>query len=234
MVTPRPRWIRALEVVALVAMLAALGMVFGYAPMERVMGQVQRIFYFHVAANWIGMLSFGLAALTGILYLFTRREKWDRLQVAAVELGLVFSITGIISGSIWARPVWNTWWTWDPRLISVTIMVLVYVAYLMLRQGIEDPERRARFASVYAIFGFLSVPLTFFSIRLFRTIHPQVIGKSDPSAQGTFDMTPEMVHTLLFSLAAYTVLYVVLLWHRYRLEGLRRELDMRKAQLESG
>lgn len=228
----RPKWIRVLEPLALVAMLAALGMVFFYAPMERVMGQVQRIFYFHVAANWIGMLSFGLAALTGIAYLISRSERWDRLQVAAVELGLVFSITGIISGSIWARPVWNTWWTWDPRLISVTIMVLVYVAYLMLRQGIEDPERRARFASVYAIFGFLSVPLTFFSIRLFRTIHPQVIGKSDPSAQGTFDMTPEMVHTLLFSLFAYTLLYVVLLWHRYRLETVRRELEQRKAQLE--
>ncbi len=230
---PRPTWIRVLEIVAVVALLAALGMVFFYAPMERVMGQVQRVFYFHVASNWIGMLSFAIAALSGIAYLISRKEKWDRLQVAAVELGLVFSIMGIISGSIWARPIWNTWWTWDPRLVSVTIMVLVYFAYLMLRQGIEDPERRARFAAVYAVLGFLSVPLTFFSIRLFRTIHPQVIGKSGPGAQGTFDMTPEMVHTLIFSVVTYTILYVVLLWHRNRLEGLRREIERRKARLES-
>lgn len=229
----RPTWIRVLEILALLAILSALGMVFFYAPLERVMGQVQRVFYFHVAANWIGMLSFAIAALCGIAYLVSRKEKWDRLQVAAVELGLAFSITGIVSGSIWARPIWNTWWTWDPRLVSVTIMVLVYFAYLMLRQGIEDPERRARFAAVYAALGFLSVPLTFLSIRLFRTIHPQVIGKSDPSAQGTFDMTPEMVHTLLFSIFAYTLLYIVLLWHRTRLEGLRRQLEQRKAHLES-
>ncbi len=231
---PRPIWVRVLEGMAALFMLVALGMVFFYAPLERVMGPVQRVFYFHVAANWVGMLSFGLAALSGIAYLITRQERWDRLAVAAVELGLVFSITGIISGSIWARPIWNTWWTWDPRLVSVTIMVLVYFAYLMLRQGVEDPERRARFAAVYAILGFLSVPLTFFSIRLYRTIHPQVIGKGGGEALGQFDMTPEMLHTLLFSLFAYTVLYAVLLWHRYRLESLRRTVEERKARLGAG
>ncbi len=230
----RPTWVRILEIVAAVLMLVALGMVFFYAPLERIMGQVQRVFYFHVAANWIGMLSFGVAALSGIAYLVTRHERWDRLAVAAVEIGLVFAITGIVSGSIWARPIWNTWWTWDPRLVSVTIMVLVYFAYLMLRQGIEDPERRARFAAVYAILGFLSVPLTFFSIRLFRTIHPQVIGKGGEEAMGQFDMTPEMLHTLLVSLLAYTVLYVVLLWHRTHLEGLRRQVEERKARWQSG
>ena len=93
---------------------------------------------------------------------------------------MVFMLIAIITGSIWARPIWNTWWTWDPRLTTATIMELIYAAYLMLRQGIEDPDRRARFGAVYAIIGFLSVPLTFFSIRIFRTIHPVVIGSNDP------------------------------------------------------
>ena len=97
----------------------------------------------------------------------------------------------IVTGSIWARPIWNTWWTWDPRLTTATIMELIYAAYLMLRQGIEDPDRRARFGAVYAIIGFISVPLTFLSIRIFRTIHPVVIGSSDPTAAGQLRYDPD-------------------------------------------
>ncbi len=228
----RPTWIRALEVVAGLAVLGALGMVFFYAPLERVMGAVQKVFYFHVASNWLGMLSFAVAAVSGFLYLIRRKEKWDALEVAAVEIGLVFSLLGIVSGSIWARPVWNTWWTWDPRLVTVTIMMLIYIAYMLLRQGIEDPERRARFAAVYAILGFFSVPLTFLSIRLFRTIHPVVIG-DNPFAKGAFNMTPEMRLTLIISVLAYTLLYVVLLWHRYRLEVMRRAVERERATWEA-
>ncbi len=228
----RPTWIRALEVVAGLAVLGALGMVFFYAPLERVMGAVQKVFYFHVASNWLGMLSFAVAAVSGFLYLIRRKEKWDALEVAAVEIGLVFSLLGIVSGSIWARPVWNTWWTWDPRLVTVTIMMLIYIAYMLLRQGIEDPERRARFAAVYAILGFFSVPLTFLSIRLFRTIHPVVIG-DNPLAKGSFNMTPEMRLTLIVSVLAYTLLYVVLLWHRYRLEVMRRAVERERATWEA-
>lgn len=228
---PRPRWVRMMEVLAALAVLAALGMVFFYAPIERVMGAVQKVFYFHVASNWLGMLSFIVAAVCGLIYLFRREEKWDALEVAAVEIGLAFSVLGVISGSIWARPIWNTWWTWDPRLVTVTIMILIYIAYLLLRQGIEDPERRARFAAVYTILGVFSVPLTFLSIRLFRTIHPLLFGGSNPEAQGSFNMTPEMFRTMMASVAAYTVLYVVLLWHRYRLETLRREAERRRAAL---
>ena len=228
----RPTWIRVLEVVAALGVLGALGMVFFYAPLERVMGAVQKVFYFHVASNWLGMLSFAVAAVSGFLYLIRRKEKWDALEVAAVEIGLVFSLLGIVSGSIWARPVWNTWWTWDPRLVTVTIMMLIYIAYMLLRQGIEDPERRARFAAVYAILGFFSVPLTFLSIRLFRTIHPVVIG-DNPFAKGAFNMTPEMRLTLIVSVLAYTLLYVVLLWHRYRLEMMRREVERERATWEA-
>ena len=139
----------------------------------------------------------------------------------------------LISGSIWARPVWNTWWTWDPRLVTASVMELIYIAYLLLRQGLEDPDRRARFGAVYAIVGFLSVPLTFLSIRIFRTIHPVVVGNNDPTAQGAFDMTPPMLQTFLFSLFVFTVLYIVLLWHRVRMQALAEAVEQRKMKLLS-
>ena len=181
----------------------AVSLVFFYAPLERVMGWVQKVFYFHVASAWVGMLAFAVAAVSGVIYLIKKDAKYDRVEFAAIEIGIVFALLTIVTGSIWARPIWNAWWTWDPRLTTATIMELVYFAYLMLRSGIEEPERRARFGAVYAIIGFLSVPLTFFSIRLFRTIHPVVIGSNDPGAEGAFDMTPRMLQTFMFSLLTF-------------------------------
>jgi heme exporter protein C len=144
---------------------------------------------------------------------------------SAVEVAMAFVLITIISGSIWARPIWNTWWTWDPRLTTATIMELVYAAYLMLRSGIEDPDRRARFSSVYAIIGFISVPLTFISIRIWRTIHPVVIGGADANAQGEFSMTPKMLQTFMFSLTVFSVLFADLLWHRIRLGRLADRVE---------
>ena len=228
------RALKSLNWVTVALMLAASGLVFLYAPQERVMGEVQRVFYFHVAAGWVGGLAFLVTAIAGGIYLGTGRRKWDQVAVASVEIGMVFALINIVSGSIWARPVWNTWWTWDPRLVTATIMELIYAAYLMLRQGIEDPERRARFGAVYGIVGFISVPITFFSIRFFRTIHPVVIGSSDPSAKGDFNMTPPMVQTLIFSVLTFTVLYLDLLWHRLRLERLADKVEQLKLKLVSG
>lgn len=224
----KPRALRVLDLVTVLLLLAATVMVFAYAPLEKVMGQVQKVFYFHVAANWVGMLAFLVAAGMGLAYLFTGNRRWDVVEVAAVEIGMVFSLIGIVTGSIWARPVWNTWWTWDPRLVTVTIMELLYAAYFLLRQGIEDPERRARFGAVYALVAVLSVPLTFLSIRFFRTIHPVVIGNADPNAQGAFDMTPKMLQTFLFSLFTFTVLFADLLWHRVRLGRLAEQVEQLK------
>ena len=157
----QPRFLLILDVITAVLMLIATYMVFFYAPQERVMGDVQRVFYFHVSAGWVGMLGFAGALVAGIVYLITRKQIWDLIGLSAIEIGLTFMLINIITGSIWARPIWNTWWTWDPRLTTATIMELVYAAYLMLRQGIEDPDRRARFGAVYAIIGFISVPINF-------------------------------------------------------------------------
>jgi heme exporter protein C len=206
-------------------------MVFFYAPMEAVMGNVQRVFYYHVATGWVGMLSFFAAAIAGILYLRSKDRKWDVFAQAAVEIGIVFIFLNIVTGSIWARPIWNTWWTWDPRLTTATIMELIYFAYLMLRQGIEDPERRARFGAVYVILGFVSVPLTFFSARLFRTIHPVVIGTNQPGAEGQFDMTPKMVQTFLFSVFTFTFIFIDLMWHRLRLGRFADQVEQLKLRL---
>ncbi|MBP1693561.1 MAG: ccmC [Chloroflexi bacterium] len=227
----KPRLLTILDIVCVVLMIIATGMVFLYAPEEAVMGNVQRVFYFHVSSAWVGMLSFLVAAVAGIAFLRTARMKWDVVGLASVEIGMVFSFIAVIMGSIWARPIWNTWWTWDPRLTTVTIMLLIYAAYLMLRAGIDDPNRRARFGAVYAIIGVLSVPLTFFSARLFRTIHPVVIGTNQPGSEGAFDMTPRMLQTFMFSLFVFTLLYADLLWHRVRLGELANKVEQLKMKV---
>jgi heme exporter protein C len=216
----KPRLLTVLDYSSALLLLAATAMVFFYAPMEAVMGQVQRIFYFHVPAWWVGMLGLIVAAVSGVIYLARGNRLWDIVGVSAVEISITFVLIGLVTGSIWARPAWNTWWTWDPRLTTAAILELIYLAYLMLRSGIEDPDRRARFGAVYAIVGSVSVPITWFSIRLLRTIHPVVIGSGDPTAQGTFDMTSAMLQTLMVSLLAFSVIFVTLLWHRIRLGRL--------------
>lgn len=225
------RGIQILNLVTAALMLAAVGLVFLYAPQEKSMGEVQRVFYFHVPSAWLSFTAFVVTALAGGIYLATGRTFWDQVAYSSVEVGLVLTIMATASGSIWARPAWNTWWTWDPRLTTYTIMALIYVAYLMLRQGIEDPQRRARFASVYGIIGVLSVPLTWFSIRWWRTIHPVVIGNGSASSEGGFDMTTPMVQTFLFANLAFTFLYVALLVGRVRLARLGERVEQLKARL---
>jgi heme exporter protein C len=219
--------LKVLDILTILLMAAAVGMVFFYAPMERIMGYVQKVFYFHVSSAWVGMLSFVVAAVAGGAYLRTGNKKWDITSFAAVEIGIVFAILTIITGSIWARPIWNTWWTWDPRLTTTAIMTLVYIAYLMLRQGMDDPEKRARFGAVYVIVGALSVPLTFLSIRIFRTIHPVVIA-APGATSAAFDMAPKMLQTFLVSLFVFSVLYIDLLWHRVKLGRLEEDVEQLK------
>jgi heme exporter protein C len=222
------RWTIILTLAAAVMMLGGLTMVFLYAPREANMGDVQRIFYFHLGSAWVGFFAFFVTMVSGVLYLWKGERRWDTLGVSSAEIGTVFMTMAIISGSLWARPVWNTWWTWDPRLTISAIQWLLYLAYFMLRSGIEDPERRARFSAVYGIIAFLTVPLSFLSIRIWRTIHPVVVaGDSGAGTEGSFSMTGSMRQTLFFSLATFTVLYFMLLRYRLRLAWA----DERIAQL---
>jgi heme exporter protein C len=217
----QPRKLVILNIVTLILLVAATLVVFLYAPMEAKMGNVQKVFYFHLAAAWVGMIGFSVAVIAGIAYLITNQRKWDIAGLAAVEVSLVFFFIAIVAGSIWARRTWGTWWTWDPRLTSAAIVELVYAAYLMLRQGIEDPDRRARFGAVYAIIAFISVPITFFSIRILRTIHPDL----NQSGSGGMGLTPKMLHTLLFSLFVFSFVFADLYWHRLRLGQLTDKIE---------
>jgi heme exporter protein C len=225
---PKPLALTILDAVSIIVLAVAAYLALVFAPTEVVMGQVQRVFYFHVGTAWVGLLGFLFAAVSGIIYLTTKNAKWDRVEVAAVEVSLVFFFITIVLGSIWARPVWNTWWTWDPRLTTAAITELIYIAYFMLRQGIEDPERRARFGAVYTLLGGISAPITFMVIRLFRTIHPVVIGNASAAAQGGFDMTAGMKVAFFFALFAFTVIFVDLFWHRIRLGNLQDKVEQLK------
>jgi heme exporter protein C len=222
---PKPRLLTILDVITILLFLTAVGMVFFYAPLEAIMGQVQRVFYFHVANAWVGMLGFMVAAFAGIAFFRKGDRTWDIVGLSAIEISFVFFFTAIVSGSIWARGSWGTWWTWDPRLTTAAICELVYAAYFLLRQGIDDPDRRARFGAVYAIVSFISVPLTFISIRIFRTIHPVIIGSGASGAEGSFEMSPKMLQTFIFSLVTFSIIFADLLWHRIRLGKLSEETE---------
>jgi heme exporter protein C len=176
------------------------------------------------------MLGFIAAAVAGVIYLVKKDMKWDIVEMAAVEISLVFFFIAIVSGSIWAKPSWGTWWTWDARLTTAAILEMIYLACLLLRQGIEDPERRARFSAVYTLVGALSVPITFLSIRIWQTIHPAVIGAGSSGAQGSFGMTPPMLITMFFCLITFSVIFVTLLWYRIRLGQLAEQVAQLKIE----
>jgi heme exporter protein C len=225
---------------ALIAILVALGVIFFYAPVERTMGNVQRLFYFHVGSAWVGAVAFFVALVAGAMYLRRPHRKWDTLAVASVEIGLIFLTMTIVAGSVWARPAWNTWWVWSARLTLVTIAWLTYVAYFMLRGAIEDVERRSRFAAVYVIVAFVTIISAYLSIRLLRDIHPVVFGGTVEGAQGASEGLQEfapgvesirMVITLNVSVAAFTVLYVAWLANRIRLQRLIDEAGLLKMRV---
>ncbi len=226
----KPVLLKVLDIASILLLAVATYLALVFAPTEAVMGDVQRVFYFHIGTAWTGLLGFIFAAGLGITYLVTKNQKWDVMEVAAVEISIVFFFITIVLGSIWARPAWNTWWTWDPRLTTAAITELIYVAYFMLRSGIDDPERRARFGAVYTIIGGISAPITFMVIRLFRSIHPVVIGSAG-DAQQKMSMTGNMKVAFFFALFTFTVIFVDLLWNRIRLGQLQDKVEQLKLQV---
>jgi len=227
----KPVILKILDVIAIIALGISTYLALVFAPKELVMGDVQRVFYFHIGTAWTALMGFILAAVFSVAYLITKNLKWDRLQVATIEISLVFFLITIVLGSIWARPAWNTWWTWDPRLTTAAITELIYIAYFMLRQGLDDPERRARFGAVYALIGGLSAPVTFFAIRLYRTIHPVVIGGNNPEAEGGFAMSADMRVAFFFALIAFTIIFIDLFWNRIRLGTLQDKVEQLKLKV---
>jgi heme exporter protein C len=188
------------------------------APTERTMGDVQRIFYYHVPSAWAAFCLFLTNLVASIVYLVRRNLKADALAAAAAEVGVVFCTIVLVTGPIWARPVWGIWWTWDVRLTTTLVLWLIYVSYLVLRR-FSDSAQTPVLAAVLAIFGALDVPLVYFSIWFFRTQHPQpVMGRG-----GSLD--PRMLHAFLINLLAFSCFGAMVCWARYRLEILRREVE---------
>ncbi len=214
----QPRANRVLAALAAVLLLAALLAALVIAPTEAEMGDTQRIFYFHVAVAWTAFLAFFLVFLASIAYLRTKAVRWDILAVSAAEIGIVFTSVTLASGSVWARSAWGTWWTWEPRLTTTLMLWLIYVSYLLLRGMVEEPNRRAAFAAVFGIIGFVDVPIVFMSIRWWRTLHPQVVGTEG------FNMEAAMLPALFLSVAAFTVIFLYLLLLRTGLERSQQEM----------
>lgn len=228
----RTRLLNGLTVAAAVLFAIGLYLALFWVGPEKTQGAAQRIFYVHLGSFLGAFIAFTSTVVAGIAYLRTRAERWDTLGVASVEIGLGLSAITIATGMAWARPIWNTWLTWDPRLTSITIMWLAYAAYLMLRSGIEDPERRRRFAAVYGIVAFASVLFTIIIIRVRPdTIHPVVAGPSEADPEGSFTIAGRIRTTLFFNLFTFAVITVVLLWYRIRLENLSDWVLRRKMAL---
>lgn len=197
---------------------AALYLVLIYVPTEATMGNVQRIFYFHVPIAWVAFLAFFIVFLGSIMYLRKKDTKWDVIASSSGEVGIVFTTLVLITGSIWAKPIWGTWWVWEPRLTTALVLWIIYVAYNMIRSYVTDEQRGARFAAVIGIIGFIDVPIVALAINLWRTQHPGPL-----VFQG--GLAPSMVLALLVSLAAFTVLYFLLLILKTSIKNNEMELE---------
>jgi heme exporter protein C len=195
------------------------------APTEKTMGDVQRIFYYHVPSAWTAGVLFFVNFIASIVYLVRRNTKADALAVASAEVGVVFCTIVLVTGPIWARPVWGIWWTWDLRLTLTLVCWLIYVSYLLLRRFSTSGQTPV-IAAVLAIFGMLDIPLVYFSIWFFRTQHPQ------PVIGGGGSIDPAMLHAFFVNLIAFTCFGILVCWSRYRLEVLRRDVEETQA-LES-
>ena len=205
-------------------MLLALSVIVYYAPVERTMGLVQKVFYFHVASAWVGLVAHTVVFAASILYLWKRSGGSDRLARASAEIGTVFISCTLLTGPLWAYPIWNTWWTWDPRLTTTLVLWFMYAAYIALHGG-GASEARKRLAAVYGIICFINVPLVFFSTRWWRSIHPVVI-----SSEG-IALTPKMRVAMFVSEGVFSVLYFYLLRLRMKSLELQERVRHLKAQL---
>lgn len=234
------RWHRAHELVTLAAFLSLIAAqwfgLINARPAANLVGveQVaQRIFYTHMGTVMAAVTGLALSFVCSLGWLLRKRSGWDLMAAAGVEVGLVASLCLLATGSIWAKPTWNTWWTWDPRLTSMLVLVLVYVAYLILRNGLENPRTRATFAAVYALLAYAMVPLTYYSAVWFRSIHPMIFLDDNPTGEGDFGpfLGPTMTLALQWSMLAFVLLALCLVFLRWRMLRLDRTIQILQARL---
>lgn len=220
--------------IPLTIFIAAMIVFAGYAalfiaPDEATMHEIQRIFYFHVPSWSASFSAFFIAFAASIAFLATRREQFDWLAVSAAEVGVIACTIGLVTGPLWAKPVWGVWWTWDARLTTTFILWLLYISYLLLRELIDEPGRRATLSAVFGIFAFLDVPLVYLSNRLPRGQHPKPVIFGGPNS----GLDPTMGKVLGFCIFSALCLMVLVLVDRYRLESLRHQLDELRHEAEA-
>ena len=203
-----------------VSMVGVLYLVFLWVPTERNLGISQRIFYFHVSMAWVGFFAFFWVLVGSVGYLWKRSQKMDRLAYTSAEIGVVFTTLMLITGVLWAKPVWGVWWTWDPKLTTSLILWLIYVAYLMLRAYSPRGDQGARFAAILGIIGFIDVPIIYLSVVWWRTVHPNVVGTA-----ATGSLEPSMRMVLMACTVAFTLLFAYLLMDRLSLRRSEEEFE---------
>jgi heme exporter protein C len=208
---------------------AATYAAFFVAPTDVKQGLIYRILYLHVASAWTGLTAFFICFIANILYVLRRQPRWDWLSVSAAEVGVTFTTVVLVTGPIWAHPVWGIWWTWDARLTSTFVLWLLYVSYLLLRTLVEEPDRRALFSALFGIFAFIDVPLVFGSIRWWRTQHPQPVVMGGAGS----GLDPTMYKVLFFTWFAMLGLMALLVSQRYRLEAMRGDVEGLRREAEA-
>jgi heme exporter protein C len=210
---------RVLGILAGLALIASLILSLIVSPPDVEQGNLIRLMYVHVPAAWVAYLSFGVVFIASVAYLITKRTRWDRLGAASAEIGVLFTALTIVLGSIWAKPVWGTWWTWDPRLTTTAIMLLIYVGYLAVRRLPDSPARKARWAAVVGVVGFVDVPIVHLSVRWWRSLH-----QAPARLLGVPDVAPIMGLALGIGFLAFTLVYLYLMAVRMRVGRLEERV----------
>jgi heme exporter protein C len=206
---------RILAGLTLVSLTASAILSLAVSPPDAEQGNLIRLMYVHVPAAWVAYLAFAVVFVSSIAYLVTRKTRWDRLAASSAEIGVLFTALTIVLGSIWAKPVWGTWWTWDPRLTTTAILLLIYVGYLTIRRLPDSPARKARWAAVVGIIGFVDVPIVHLSVRWWRSLH-----QAPARLIGIPEVSPMMGAALGIGFLAFTIAYVYLMAVRLRLGRL--------------
>ncbi len=215
-----------LGILLAVCIVTSIIFVFIIAPEEVTMGTVQKIFYFHVASAWVGFLAFFVVFMGSIGYLMKRSKKWDTLAHTSAGIGVLFTTLCLLSGSLWAKPAWGIWWSWDARLASTLVLWFIYIAYLIIRFETRATERGATFGAVLGIIGFIDIPIVFMSVKWWRTVHCDLV------VMQRGGLTPLMLLTLIVSVITFTVLYAFLMSLRFELEIAKQEINALREHME--
>ncbi len=217
------KWLGIAVAVSIVVFIYAS---FFYAPEDSVQGVVQRIFYVHVASAWIAALAFFVVFLGSIGYLAKRNLRWDAYAGASAEVGLLFTTVVLVTGMMWGKAIWGVYWTWEPRLTSVLVLWLLYLAYVALRAYVPDPSRKARFSAVLGIVAFLDVPIVYLSVKWWRTLHPEQVIVTEQGPQ----LPASMIVALMVGLVAMTLVYVYFVRLRFNVNDLEQQIKREVAK----